>query len=147
MNEAMLRPMRHGALWLAAAALGVIPAWASAPEAVPPKPKVEYSRVEGKDCLQPAVRGSDVTPQDYLDAEQRWVNAAYPGAHIPGYESILTLVPPSAADPVGMQRVVHTTDTVTVVTGPRQTVRVCFDVNVTELQPLVPDTDEDLEVY
>lgn len=114
------------------AALGTVP------NTVSQRPKIEYVKVEGKNCLQPIVHGKDAVPKDYTEAELRWIQMAYPGCSAPRVEAILML-PNGAADRLTKHEVLHVSDTITVVTTKGETVRICFDVNLTT------DEDEDEE--
>jgi hypothetical protein len=111
----------------------VAPLYGVAPNTVTERAKVEYVKVEEKDCLQPIVHGKDAVLKDYTEAELRWVQAAYPGSRAPQVEAILVLPNGRAS--------LHVSDTITVVTPTGESVRVCFDVNVTTWQFGGPEDD------
>ena len=70
--------MQTGVLLLAFAL-----ASAAVPNVVPERPKVEYFQAGGMDCLQPIVRGTDLSLGDYRAAALRWLEAEYPGCRVP----------------------------------------------------------------
>ena len=101
----------------------------SVPNAVAERPKVEYVEVEGEPCLQPVVRGPELTRDDYRQAMARWLEAKYPGAPVPRWTTLLTLPPGSDGNSTCGVRFVS--ETAFIETGGR-TVEVCFDVGWTE---------------
>jgi len=126
--------------------LAVFLALATAPNTVSERPKVEFVKVEDKDCLQPIVHGKDAVLKDYMEAELRWVQAMYPGSRVPHVQATLVLPNGGAADPLTKHEVLHVSETITVVTSKGETVRLCFDVNVTTYQFGGPaGEDEDLD--
>jgi hypothetical protein len=89
---------------------------------VPERPKVEYMRVEGEDCLQPIVRGTDATSKDYSRAAHHWLEVEYPGRRVPFWQTILRLDGPDSVKVVSQAA--------TVDLGPTEVIKVCFDVHV-----------------
>lgn len=91
---------------------------------VPERPKVEYVRVKGEDCLQPIVRGTDATSKDYYRAADRWLEVEYPGRRVPFWQTELIL------DGSPLVEVVRHAATVDL--GPTEVIKVCFDVHLKE---------------
>ena len=104
--------------------VALVLASAVVPNTVPERPKVEYFQVGGMDCLQPLVRGTDLSLNDYRAAALRWLEAEYAGCRVPYWQTWLDL------RPVGGGPVTYATETAMVETSPSSVIRVCFDVNL-----------------
>jgi hypothetical protein len=56
-------------------------------------PKVEFTEVEGRQCLQPVLHGDGAQLTDYRAAEMRWLRAKYPGVPVPEAKTEILLSP------------------------------------------------------
>lgn len=62
-------------------------------------PKVEFTEVKGRQCLQPVVHGVGAQLTDYRAAEMRWLRTNYPGVPFPEAKTEILLS--SATDGAG----------------------------------------------
>ena len=92
------------------------------------RPKVEFVKVEGQECLKPVVNAEVVEFADYRAAEKRWLAREYPGLAVSRWETKLLLPPEQDSAEQTVQR-----ETAYVAT-PSGSVAVCFEINFTRIR-------------
>ena len=91
--------------------------------------KIEYAKVEGRECLQPVVKIAGAVIADYRDAEQRWLSAHYPGRPAPRWQNQLVLrAGPNGS--VDSSAATMQSETAYVQAGDGGEIAVCFDIGL-----------------
>ena len=107
-------------LWMATSA------WA----ADAPRWKVEYKEIDGSSCLQPTRNATDVTLEDFRDAEHRWLDANHPGWDEKRMKSKARSSPVEPLSNDKPEFMVAEKDTYEIELPDRSTTTICFDVKL-----------------